>query len=1125
MLEGGKFTSGLETMQAVHRQVSLPRIVEFEGSALGSTVKNLFGCLSHNADIVLIRGLPEALQVRHLLLRHIRYRYSDDAAERVNSAVFERQSPLDEFTVSVFLAAARHLRDSGAMTALFSGLFQAMQLPPPVNVDCGFFRLVLPQDMFDRMAGNHDLTNTEDWYYAAPFDGVERMLMRGTAMPHRDISRPHYAFQFNVWFPLIDLTEAESLHFFPEAYWDYKDRIERLSGGASQGFEQDVAAVGAKIASVPAPDRWGFGTHQSRDLRYGDVYLFNCQQPHASPPRNARTYRLSVELRVAARSYDDNTGYRRCFSNINNYLPRSSELPKVTVGSGIGRATALLAADLPLAGGPADLVTSDASVALENESSQCHINSLFPTPAIARVCKEISCPPSGYDVAPAVSSAHLLSLVNVLDRFPFAEDRQLLLARVFLRRGDFDAAAKIASDASRASSSYFWQLFFAHVAIRAGKREQTRQILDRCVELAAQTVVEKFPFFEAPDVPSGPIITMLPKQATRAAASMRGFCDRAHDGILMRDEWYSCDPRLFHPHAYLLKTEGPADIYRSGSLYLALPAGQAFVPELIANRYVDQNSRVVCCFGESVEELRCELEEQQSSFSDAAANLERKFSYDSVKLLMEFKGYNIVRIRDRYFGVPLGLKVDWGSDDVDSMPRIIKASGAAEVKDAIERLMTGRMAKGAGALMSPGAGARTGAGFFGSLESLRGLASLSVVLIHCLGAFVTIGKAGGLLAPAMGHFFNAVNGRNAVVLFFVLSGFVLSASVAKAPVTRSTLAGFLVRRAFRILPLAYLVMAVATLHLLMARPAGDLSPYMNQWMLNGYFKPHLNEIWDNVIFRDFRLNSVFWTLNVELLASIAFVPLFWLNTNIGALVRVWILVGLLTLPLFSNALVAQYLFCFQLGIIAYLSMRYTRSQAVSLDTVPVLTLLAVGAGGFITLYAHSKIVTWISGVIGRTLEPGASDYVQILLEAVGAAIVVYGCAVSRSVWLDRALGSRVLRHLGKISFSLYCIHLVVLKAMMPIWVQVFGESLIARPALGPLLNIAIAVPLSFVLADLAYRRVEKPAMSFGARAGAAIGRRLSALTGESLTRLIFDRAHIGRLMKVGFRALRQGSRT
>ena len=297
------------------------RIAEFSGQQIRQRAGEVFERLSKSAEILFVRQLPEVLHIRKLFLDFIRTHYSEDTALKVRTALFDRKGQPDEHTVSAFVAAARYLRDTGAVTALFSGLIHSFDLPPPINIDCSYFRLVLPNDLFNRMDVRRDLAQHDEWNYISPFDGTEPIFARGSAMPHRDLSGPHYAFQINLWFPLIDLSDSESLIFFPEAYYDYKERIERLLGRPTIGFVDDVRQVGTQIAANPNPPQWGFGEPAARKMDFGDIYIFYCQQVHASPIRRADLLRLSVEIRLACRSVDDNTGYRRIFSNLNNFLP------------------------------------------------------------------------------------------------------------------------------------------------------------------------------------------------------------------------------------------------------------------------------------------------------------------------------------------------------------------------------------------------------------------------------------------------------------------------------------------------------------------------------------------------------------------------------------------------------------------------------------------------------------------------------------------------------------------------------------------------------------------------------------------------------------------------------------
>ena len=176
----------------------------------------------------------------------------------------------------------------------------------------------------------------------------------------------------------------------------------------------------------------------------------------------------------------------------------------------------------------------------------------------------------------------------------------------------------------------------------------------------------------------------------------------------------------------------------------------------------------------------------------------------------------------------------------------------------------------------------------------------------------------GMPAPVL-DFFYAVNGRNAVVLFFVLSGFVLSELLSRSGVTPGAAVTFLVRRAFRILPLAYVMMAVSAAYLIFLSPQTDLSRFGHPWLLSGYFTPTPADVVSAVTFQDYRLNTVYWTLYVELLGSLFFVPLYWLISSTPATARLLTLIALLIVSYLGRdgGLFPQYFFCFELGILAY----------------------------------------------------------------------------------------------------------------------------------------------------------------------------------------------------------------
>lgn len=445
-------------------------------------------------------------------------------------------------------------------------------------------------------------------------------------MPHRDFSHPHYGFQINLWFPLADLAENESLMFFPEAYYNYKERIETLLGRPSKGFVDDVRQVGAQIAANPNPCDWGFGRPTSNKLDFGDTYIFYCQQVHASPIRRANSLRLSVEVRAACRCVDDNAGYRRIFSNFNNFLPANESDGEAPTG-GIERADALASLSGPSPGVLSGRVNGNGQHYAT--CAQLYLNSLFPTPILARKAKELAQPPGMFNLGPRVTGAVLNDAVGRSDQFPFAEDRSILFARLFLRRADDEAAADIIGKASGRSRNYFWQLQLAHLAIRAHRKDLARGILDRCQSLAEKCTLEAFPFVPELQIPTHPIIAMLPGHAIRAVAAISASIDRLPNSAYGPDIWYAFDPRLFHPHNYHIRRHKRADFHKAGSLFLAMPAGHRFVPEdIVAGRLTKLG------FAETIEDLEFEYELREKSFpisevevvSSTVASLEREQS-------------------------------------------------------------------------------------------------------------------------------------------------------------------------------------------------------------------------------------------------------------------------------------------------------------------------------------------------------------------------------------------------------------------------------------------------------------------------------------------------------------------
>ena len=372
--------------------------------------------------------------------------------------------------------------------------------------------------------------------------------------------------------------------------------------------------------------------------------------------------------------------------------------------------------------------------------------------------------------------------------------------------------------------------------------------------------------------------------------------------------------------------------------------------------------------------------------------------------------------------------------------------------------------------------------FYPNLESLRGIASLSVVFIHCIGAFLTINQATGFGEVLIRHFFGAVNGRNAVVLFFVLSGFVLSQSLSRMNDSFfRTYGRFIAKRAFRILPLAYAVLLISFVYLRWYGPGIPLSTIGRGWLLVGYFRPRIADLVNTLLFVDYRMNGVYWTLYIEILGSLAMPLLFVVSKSVGALGNVFVL-ALLVFASFAagtSFLFPQFFFCFYVGGICFLLREWADRHATAGISAVVTPIVLAALGLYILAYVHSTLGDVLYAVTDVRPVGAGRLWVQLPLESLGAAVLIFACSAPRCRVLEIIFGNQMLRGLGRISYSLYAVHLIVLKAIFPLIALGLGGVLFEAPLLGPTLALLTVVPISIALAAIAYRYIERPGIALG----------------------------------------------
>jgi peptidoglycan/LPS O-acetylase OafA/YrhL len=356
-----------------------------------------------------------------------------------------------------------------------------------------------------------------------------------------------------------------------------------------------------------------------------------------------------------------------------------------------------------------------------------------------------------------------------------------------------------------------------------------------------------------------------------------------------------------------------------------------------------------------------------------------------------------------------------------------------------------------------------------SLDALRGVAACAVVLSHCY--LILPEQQRATLDDSIGArlLLPFYNGNAAVVIFFTLSGYVLSLPYLNG--TRLPYPLYVIRRVCRIfIPFAVSIAIAMLLYAGIGHvPAGAASIWFNElwpttWPSSSTLAGHILMVGTS---QDMQLNPPMWTLVHELRLSLVFplLVLFCRNT--------WLAVAISLVLLVSSVK-----FIVLLGQNPHPSFPTTFGTTL-LWTVHILPY-------FVTGILLSKHRVWISLWLRRLpsllrlclfgaafaifcMPPGFGSAKENILYALAAAIMLILAIDSRG--LRSLLESAIPQYLGRISYSLYLIHLPIILVIAPI--------LIDRVSFPGLVVAIMAVSLA--AASVMHAVVEVPSIKLGHR--------------------------------------------
>ena len=398
-----------------------------------------------------------------------------------------------------------------------------------------------------------------------------------------------------------------------------------------------------------------------------------------------------------------------------------------------------------------------------------------------------------------------------------------------------------------------------------------------------------------------------------------------------------------------------------------------------------------------------------------------------------------------------------------------------------------------------------------ALDTLRAIGALCVLTTHAAfwsGDYLRNGVWGNVLARL----------DVGVAIFFVLSGFLLSrpwllSRVRGRPAPSAST--YLWKRAWRILPL-YVVTVVLALSLIEQAPGFSFGGWVSTLLMldtltGTSFPAGLTHMWTIAVEVSFYL--VLPLLMPLLLGRGTALRPARLVAGLGALsaISVWwhLQGGRLAGDLGAGAplqLLPGFLTWFALGIgLALAHVVLHENTAGTGESTPASggrTLTALGSlarqPGSCWVLAVGLMLAAATPVAGASMfgapTPGQSLSKHLIYASVAVLLVlpaVLGDPEGRYV---QALSWRPLRRLGWISFGIFCLHLPLLHLLM--WTT--GWTLFEGR--GPQIW-AITIVLSVLVAELAYRLVERPALRVGhaTRPGRRAPASSSATTGTTQT--------------------------
>jgi len=343
--------------------------------------------------------------------------------------------------------------------------------------------------------------------------------------------------------------------------------------------------------------------------------------------------------------------------------------------------------------------------------------------------------------------------------------------------------------------------------------------------------------------------------------------------------------------------------------------------------------------------------------------------------------------------------------------------------------------------------------YFNNLNSIRFIAAFLVIIHH-----VELGKSLAGLPNSFTHPFVAVVGKLGVVLFFVLSGFLITYLLMEEEKNKGeiSLSKFYLRRVCRIWPLYFFVFFLS---FILSRHT-DLwkAAYSYSWINLGMILLFMTNL-SRIFFPAIPFFSHTWSVSVEEQFYLFWPVLMkWVKNK-------WL--GIASVILLYIAL--------SLGLQYYVSLGEAGSLATNaFSAISVMNIDCMAIGGLYALIFRSKN-KWYGYISSRIMQ-GFLLVLLVTLVALGVKFpvlhyelyaILFGACIMNMVSQNSVLTIeyRPLQYLGQISYGLYMYHPLVIYPLL---------TLVPLTWISGVWGYLFVLSLTTAVAALSYHLMEEP---------------------------------------------------